>query len=54
MERAIRKIITFLMRQIALNFEENNTEASVTSKRLKFPYDERTDTSFIAPLRMHF
>ena len=54
MERAIRKIITFLMRQIALNFEENNTEASVTSTRLKFSYDERTDTSFIAPLRMHF
>ena len=35
------------------NFWENNTEALVISKRLKFPQDDRTDTNFIAPLRMH-
>ena len=40
------------------NFEKlkspgNNTEAPVISKRLKFPLDDRTGTSFIAPLRMH-
>ena len=37
-----------------LSFRKINTEAPVISKRLKFPQDERTDTNFIAPLRMHF
>ena len=42
-----------------LNYRENNTEAQksrlVISKRLKFPYAERTDTQiFIAPLRMQY
>ena len=40
--------------QLLLNFQENNTEALVTSKRLKLPLDDRTDINFLAPLRIHF
>ena len=35
-------------------FQENNTEALVISKELKFPLDDRTDTNFKVLLRMHF
>ena len=35
------------------SFRENNTEVLVISKSLKVPYDDRTDTNFIVPLRMH-
>ena len=36
-------------------FEKNNTQTLVISnKRFKFLQDDRTDTNFIAPLRMHF
>ena len=31
-----------------------NTKAFVILKTLKFPKDDRTDTDFIAPQRMHF
>ena len=31
---------------------QKNFESIVISKRLKFPKDDRTDTNFIAPLRM--
>ena len=34
-------------------FPSSNTETLVISKRLKFPQD-RTDISFIAPVKMHF
>ena len=36
------------------NFREINTKALVISKSLKFPQDDRTDTNFVARLRMHF
>ena len=29
-------------------------EALVILERLKLPWDDRTDTNFIAPIRMHF
>ena len=34
-----------------LTFPENNTVALEISESLKFPWDDRTDTNFIAPLR---
>ena len=37
-----------------IQFQKNNNEALVISKRLKFPQDDRTDKNFVAPLRMHF
>ena len=40
--------------KLHLNFWENHTEALVISKRLKLPWDDRTDTNLIARLRMHF
>ena len=40
--------------QFFQNFLENKTKALVISKTLKLPQDDRTDTNFIAPLRMHF
>ena len=50
-EREIRKCLTFVIRQIvSKNFRENNTQTLVISKRLKFPYDDRTDTNYIARL----
>ena len=43
------------IRQIASKiFRENNTKALVISNGLKFPQDDRTDTNFIALLKMHF
>ena len=37
------------------NFQENKTvKTLLILKRLKFPQDDRTDTNFIAPLRMCF
>ena len=36
------------------NFQKNNTEALVISKKLKFLLDDRTNTNFKALLRMHF
>ena len=36
------------------NFRENNTKALVISNGLKFPQDDRTDSNFIALLKMHF
>ena len=52
MERGIRKILTFVKLKIASKiFGEI---IIVISKRLKLPQDNRTDTNFIAPLRMHF
>ena len=54
-ESGIRKCITFVIRQISSKiFRENNTQALVISKRLKFPSDDRTDTNFTAPLKMLF
>ena len=55
-QRGIRKILTFAKRSTASKFFGKilNTEALVISKSLKFPKDDRTDTNFIAPLRMHF
>ena len=35
-------------------FRENNTVALEISKSVKFPWDDRTDTNLIAPLRIHF
>ena len=35
-------------------FGKNNIEALVISKRLKLPKDDRTDSNFIAPVRIHF
>ena len=52
MDREMRKCLTFVIRQITS--KENNTEALVILKRLKFPQDDRTGSNFIAPLRMHF
>ena len=47
--------------ELHLKLSRNKTEALVTSKRLKFLQDNRTDTgapiidtNFVAPLRMHF
>ena len=40
--------------KLHLMFSGNNTEALVIWKVLNFPKDDRTDTNFIAPLRMHF
>ena len=34
--------------------QENNTEALVISKSLKFPQDDRANTNFKVHLRMHF
>ena len=54
-DRESRKIVTFVIRVNCLkNVWQNNTEALVTSKRLKFPQDDRTDTKFKEPLRTHF
>ena len=55
MEKGIRKILTFEIRLIVFKiyFLENETEAAIISKRLKFPWDDRKDTKFIAPLGMH-
>ena len=54
-EVGLSKSLTFVIRSIAsLNFLENSAEALVTSKRLKFPYQDRTDKNFIALLRMYF
>ena len=45
----------FVKCSVASKFcEENNTEAVVISKNLKFSKDDGTDTNFIAPLRIHF
>ena len=49
-----KESVKFLTLNCILNFRGNNTEALVISRRLKFPQDDRTDTHFIAPLRMHF
>ena len=56
MERRIRKILSFVKLKTAAStdFRENNTEILVISKRLKFSYGVRTETNFIAPLRIHF
>ena len=38
-----------------LNFREGSIEALIISKRLlSCPMDDRTDTNFIAQLKMHF
>ena len=50
MERGIRKILTFVKLKIASKI--SSFEKLVISKRLKFPQDGRTDTNFIAPLRI--
>ena len=51
--RGIRRILSFVKRSITTkNFPENNTEALVISKGLKFPKDDRTDTNFVVTLRI--
>ena len=55
MKRGIRKCLTFVISQIASKiFGGKNTQALKISKRLKFPQGDRTDTNFIAPLKMNF
>ena len=57
MERGISKKSHFLnnLALIASKiFGENDAEALVISKSLKFPLHDLTDTNFIAPLNMHF
>ena len=55
MERGIRKCLTFVISQIASKlFGEKNTQALKISKWLKLPQGDRTDTNFIAPLKMNF
>ena len=55
MDRGIRKCLTFAISQIACKiFGEKNTQALKISKRPKFPQGDRTDTNFIAPLKMNF
>ena len=50
----IRKFLTFVIRQIASKiFGKNNTEALVISRRLLYPYDDRTDTDFIEYISRH-
>ena len=51
MERGIRKILTFVKLKIASKI--SRFEKLVISKRLKFPQEDRTDTNFIASLRIH-
>ena len=50
--RGIRKIVTFVICELHLQFSGKNTEAFL--KRLKLPQYDRTDTNFIVPLKMYF
>ena len=54
MEGGIKKFSLKTFNCIKKNCRENNTKALAISKSLKFMTDWRTDTNFIAPLRMHF
>ena len=54
-----RKIITIITSYVirltvSKNWGENNIEALEISNKLKIYQDDRTDTNFAAPLRMHF
>ena len=52
--RGIKKLSLSQNVELHLKFLENNTEALVILKMLKFPKDDRTDRNFVAPLRMYF
>ena len=52
--RGIKKLSLSQSVELHLKFLENNTEALVILKMLKFLKDDRTDRNFVAPLRMYF
>ena len=48
-------MLTFVIRENTSEiFEKIILKVLVLTKRFKFPFDDRIDTNFIAPLRMHF
>ena len=53
MQRGIRTPLIFVSLKQIQDFRESNFKALINSKRLKLLQDDRTDTNFIALLRMH-